>query len=216
MPVALLRPFNTKNSHLFFTNFRTVCFYLLGIELHVEGYDKLLENRPSVMVANHQHTFDILVAGGVFIPFLTTLGKFELALLPILGQYYVLGNNILIKRKNKAGARKSMEIVEDKLKKNKLSVLIFPEGHRNALPQLALFKKGAFRTAIKTGFPIIPIAISQYRHLEDFNKLRRAHIYIKVLDPISTKTLIESDIDTLMNQSRENIKIAIDELNKNY
>lgn len=216
MPVALLRPFNTKNSYLFFINFRKVCLFILGIELHVEGYEKLLQNRPSVMVANHQHTFDILVAGGIFTPFLTTLGKFELALLPVLGQYYVLGNNILIRRKNKIGAKKSMNIVEDKLRKNNLSVLIFPEGYRNPLPQLALFKKGAFRTAIKTGFPILPIAISQYRHLEDFNKFRRAHIHLKVLDPIATTGLSQDDIENLARDTREKIKTAIVELNKNY
>ena len=215
-PIALLRPFNTKNSHLFFINFRKVCLKLLGIELHVVGYEKLIENRPSVMIANHQHTFDILVAGGIFTPFLTTLGKFELALLPVLGQFYVLGNNVLIKRKNKVEARKSMDKVETKLKDNNLSVLIFPEGHRNPLPQLTKFKAGAFRIAINTGFPIVPIAISQYRHLENFNKLRKAHIYLEVLDPIPTKGRTVEEIETLIDETRNQMLIAVEKLNKNY
>ena len=168
------------------------------------------------MIANHQHTFDILVAGGIFTPFLTTLGKFELALLPIIGQFYVLGDNVLIKRTNRKDARKSMDKVEQKLRDNNLSVLIFPEGHRNPLPQITSFKAGAFRIALNTGFPIIPIAISQYRHLEDFNKFKRAHIYMEVLDPIETTGKSLNEIETLIESTRSVMIEAVERLNKNH
>lgn len=215
-PLVLVRPFDTRNSYVLFRNFRKLCSLFLGIELHIKGYEKLLENRPSVVIANHQHTYDILTLGAFFTPFMTSLGKFEILFIPILGQFYALAGNTLIKRKNREKAIKSMDLVEKKLKTKKLSVLIFPEGHRNPLPQLTIFKKGAFRTAINTGFPIIPIAISQYRHLENFNKFTRCHIYIEVLDPIVTKEMKLNQIDELLEESRNQMVKAVEKLNLNY
>lgn len=215
-PLVLIRPFRTKNSYILFVTLRKFSYWFLRIKIQVEGYEKLLKNRPSVMVANHQHTYDILTVGGIYTPFLIALGKFEIIFLPIIGLYYYLGGNLLIKRKNQVEARKAMKVVENKLKDDKLSVLIFPEGHRNPLPQLTSFKKGAFRTAINSGLPIIPIAISQYSHLENFNKLGVVNIYIKVLDPIKTSELKLSQIDELLNQSRDLMIRTVEELNQKY
>ena len=215
-PLCLIRPFDTRNSYTLFTNFRWLCSKLLAIDLHVTGYETLLENRPGVIIANHQHTYDILTLGGFFTPFMTVLGKFELAFIPILGQFYVLGGNMLIKRKNPKKAMQSMSDVEHKLKLKKLSVLIFPEGHRNPLPEITNFKKGAFYTAVKTKFPIIPIAISQYRHHAGLNKLQRAHIYMEVLEPIKTTELTEQDIPALMEKSRRIMIETVNKLNQKY
>lgn len=215
-PLCFIRPFDTRNSYALFINFRKLCSRVLGIDLHITGYEKLLENRPSVVIANHQHTYDILTLGAFYTPFMTVLGKFELAFIPILGQFYVLGGNMLIKRKNPKKAMQSMSAVERKLKEKRLSVLIFPEGHRNPLPNITKFKKGAFYTAIKTSFPILPIAISQYRHLEDFNRLRRVNIYLEVLDPIDTKELTEKDLPALLEKSRRLIIEATERLNENH
>ncbi len=215
-PLCIVRPFNTKNSYILFTSFRKVCSRLLAIDLHIDGYEKLEKNRPGVIIANHQHTYDILVLGSFYTPFMTVLGKFELVFIPILGQFYALSGNMLIKRKNRKKAMQSMSEVEKKLKQKRLSVLIFPEGHRNPLPQITKFKKGAFYTAIRTSFPILPIAISQYRHLENFNRFKRVNIYIEVLDSIETKGLSETDLPALLEKSRRLIIEATDRLNKNH
>ena len=47
---------------------------------------------------------------------------------------------------------------EDILNDNR-NIIIFPEGTRGDGKKLRTFKKGAFRLAIKTGKPIIPIQI---------------------------------------------------------
>jgi 1-acyl-sn-glycerol-3-phosphate acyltransferase len=213
LPIALLRPVNTINNYLFFNTFRVIAHWLLGITIKVEGLEKLYANRPAVILANHQHTFDMLITAGFATPFLTTLGKFEMALIPIIGQYYVLAGNILVKRNNKAKAMAAMEKVERHLIDKNISVLIFPEGHRNRKVQLAPFKKGAFYTATRTGLPLLPISIAQYGIHEDLNKFKRVTVHVKVHDPIITKAMNEKNIPELMKQSKAIMEEGISQMN---
>lgn len=214
IPFAILRPFSTKNNHLFFYTFRIVSRWVLGITIKVDGIEKLYQNRPAVILANHQHTFDMLITAGFSTPFLTTLGKFEMALIPLIGQYYLLAGNILVKRNNKVKAMKAMKKVERHLIEKELSVLIFPEGHRNYKSELHSFKKGAFYTATSTGLPIIPISIAQYGIHGNLDKFKRVTVHIKINDPIITKDLNGTDIPMLMEQSKNVMEAGIKEMNK--
>ena len=215
-PLALLRPFSTKNTFVFFKTFEQICKYLLRIELEIEGQEIVYANRPGILIANHQHTFDILVVAAFFTPFLTTLGKIELFFLPLIGQYYWLSGNVLIKRNNSKKAMKSMDKVESHLRRKKLSVLIFPEGHRNSEVKLKKFKKGAFYTALKTQFPIIPISISQYGSKADWSGFKKVTIGLKVHNPIDVSAYNENNLDELIQISKDKIESGISELNKIY
>ena len=51
-----------------------------------------------------------------------------------------------------------MELCAERLGQN-VSVMIFPEGTRSTTGDLLPFKDGAFRLAIETGVPVLPLAV---------------------------------------------------------
>lgn len=216
-PVFILRPFSPKNSHLFFICFDWVAKYILNIRVHIEGRDILLNTRPAVLIGNHQHNFDVITVTKLYSDFLVVLGKFELGLIPIFGQIYILGGNILVKRGNRKKAMASMDKLEKKIRDKRLNVLVFPEGHRNPGKEMLPFKKGAYYTAIKTQAPLIPFSVSQfvqqYPHPKGFERI---DIYIKVHQPISVEGKTNKDIPALITQSRAIIENGIKEVNQKY
>ena len=78
--------------------------------------------------------------------------------------------------------------------------MIFPEGGiRDNAPKLAKFKSGAFKTAIETKVPIVPITfLDNWKLLGDGNffkaKARFGKARIIVHKPIETSSLTEEDL----------------------
>jgi 1-acyl-sn-glycerol-3-phosphate acyltransferase len=215
-PICLLRPLSPKNGNLFFKIFRVIMQHIVGIHVHIEGKDIIENNHPSVLIGNHQHNLDVLMASGLYTDFVVVLGKFELGLIPFFGQIYVLCGNILVKRGNRKKAMKSMKKLERIVLEKKLSVLVFPEGHRNSNEKLLPFKKGAFYTAVRTQTPLIPFSVSQFVNYQDLNTFKKVHMYIKVHQPITTIGLTTKDIPDLVEKSKIIIEEGILEMNKNY
>ncbi|MBT4793142.1 MAG: 1-acylglycerol-3-phosphate O-acyltransferase [Halobacteriovoraceae bacterium] len=215
-PICLIRPLSPKNNTVYFVVFRWLVEVIVGIKVHTTGQEIIKQTHPSVLIGNHQHNYDVATISQLFINHVIVLGKFELGLIPYFGQIYVLCGNTLIKRGNRKKAMQSMENLENKIMTKSLSILVFPEGHRNQSEELLPFKKGAFHTAIRTQSPLIPFSVSQFIRFQDLNKFKRIHIYVKIHPPIPTKGLTKKDIPELILKSRKAIKEGIKELNQNY
>lgn len=65
-------------------------------------------------------------------------------------------------------------------------VLFFPEGHRSKGKGMTHFYSGAFRLAVDTGTPVIPVCLTGTQDLLPPGRLymKPAHIKMKVLDPV--------------------------------
>ena len=190
--------------------------HLLGMYVHVEGEDIIKETHPGIMIGNHQHNYDAFTVCKLFITKTVVLAKAELGLIPVFGQIYSLCGNIFIRRGNRKKVQNSIQSIEQKIKDDELSVLIFPEGHRNLKDTLLPFKKGAYFTAVNAQMPLIPFSISQYMKLNNFSKIGKIHIYIKVHPPISTKGKTTGDITELIKESREVIQAGVTEMNEKH
>lgn len=80
-----------------------------------------------------------------------------------------LSGAVFIDRKNRKNALKTVQQAGDQMKKNGVSLWIFPEGTRasHAEPALLPFKKGAFHLAVQAQIPIVPVVCENYHHLFD-------------------------------------------------
>jgi len=68
-------------------------------------------------------------------------------------------------------------------------VLFFPEGHRSRTGKMTQFYSGAFKMAVKTGAPIIPVCLTGTEDLlpPARHYMAPARIKMKVLDPVYPK-----------------------------
>ena len=187
---------------------------ILGIKFKKIHFNQLNDKRSCVYVMNHQSNMDIVIAAQIRLKNTVTLGKKEIFYFPIFGQWYWLSGNILIKREKRSAVIRSMLKVNKALTKKNRSILIMPEGTRSKGKGLAPFKVGAFRTAISTGVPIVPIVVSDWYQNVDVNKFSAGEIKIKILPEISTEGLTSEDALELSNKTRELMESEIGMLNQ--
>ncbi len=131
-----------------------------GISFKVEGKEYLTATRPCIFIANHQDSMDVVAFTAIASPGITAVGKKELAKMPIFGSWFKRAC-FPLNRQNHEKAIETMNQVAETLKKDKMALIIMPEGTRSRLPtpDMLPFKKGAFRTAIDNGIPIVPFVI---------------------------------------------------------
>ena len=117
--------------------------------------------RPYVVVSNHESFVDILLLCNLPME-MKWLSKVEILRIPVLGWLMRIAGDIALDRASRESAGRAMEQARRTLK-NRVSVMIFPEGTRSTDEDLLPFKDGAFRLAIKAGVPILPLALSGTR-----------------------------------------------------
>jgi lysophosphatidate acyltransferase len=138
---------------------------LVGMNVNIlSGKEYLEYNQPTIYVVNHQATLDMYLLGTILPKRCVVTAKKEVMYVPFLGQVFYAGRNMFIDRKNRSNAISAMDSVAGRMRKENLSVLLFPEGTRSHQTDKSLlpFKKGAFHMAFKSKFPIVPIVCSTF------------------------------------------------------
>ena len=175
-------------------------------------YEKELKVGQSyVFCANHNSYLDV---PSIFLTNqpLVFVGKSALAHIPLFGYMY-RRMHIMVNRDNLRSRYNVLEAAQAALKENK-SLVFFPEGgiHSKYPPCLAPFKKGAFRVAITSQVPIVPITIMynwmimpKYARQPPYRPYTH-RVELLIHTPISTQNLREEDEHLLMKQVRARIE----------
>lgn len=187
---------------------------VLGWRVEVDEPARLGRAAPFVLVGNHQSILDLVVYGTFFPGRTVTLGKQELARIPVFGWFYVATGNVLLDRRNPARAVGSIREAAARVRREGLSVLAFPEGHRNGRPELLPFKKGPFYLAISAGVPVLPVVVEPLRPVVDVARgmVRPGRVRVRVLPEVETSSLVEADAEALGRRLRASMQAALDEL----
>jgi 1-acyl-sn-glycerol-3-phosphate acyltransferase len=131
---------------------------LSGCRFSITGKENFDDTTNAIIVCNHNSLIDIPVS----FPFLPrankTIAKKSFSKIPIFGLIYTFGT-VLVDRKDEKSRRKSIEDMKEVLATG-LDMLIYPEGTRNRTSEpLKSFHSGAFKLAIDTNKPIIPVVL---------------------------------------------------------
>ena len=113
-------------------------------------------NKSYIFVVNHISYLDSAMIPKVFRRPVRPLGKVEMTKIPVFGTIY---KNVIVTvdRSSSANRAKSVQQLKATLRKG-ISVLVFPEGTFNETGKpLKDFYDGAFRIAIETGTPVMPV-----------------------------------------------------------
>ena len=177
-------------------------------DFHTDGKAPENPRNPYVAVSNHESYADIFLIS--HFPWeMKWLSKEALFKIPVMGWLMRMAGDIPVKRGSRESTVQALAECRDRLKK-RVSVMIFPEGTRSPTGELLPFKDGAFKLAVETGAPILPIAVAGTRNCmaKHSFRFRRARAIARVLEPIATDGLTPSDIPALKERTRQAIESA--------
>ncbi|MDL0430929.1 1-acylglycerol-3-phosphate O-acyltransferase [Marinobacter sp. TBZ242] len=203
------RPFNPGNNRLLGRAVAHVGRFFLGMERPLEGADNMPQDRPTVVIANHQHNDDLFVMGDLLPPRTVTVGKSSLVWVPFFGQVFWLGGNVILNRGRSHKAIAVMQATSEAISRDRKSLWVFPEGTRSRGRGLQGFKKGAFHAAVASGAPITMVCASQYYDRTLGWSGRREPVAVRILPPVETAGLTADDIPQLMARCHQQMENAI-------
>jgi putative phosphoserine phosphatase / 1-acylglycerol-3-phosphate O-acyltransferase len=179
---------------------------LNGVTLNVIGEQNLTAQRPAVFLFNHRTNFDVFIVAALVKDNWTGVAKKELRNHPLVGPLGRLLDAAFIDRSDAAAAVAALKPLEEAARKG-LSIVVAPEGHRldtTEGPGLGPFKKGAFRIAMATGLPIVPIVIRNADSVAGRNSttLSPGTVDVAVLPPVSVADWTHANLRDKIEQVR--------------
>lgn len=205
----LARPFNPDNNRLFGWTVARVGRCLLGMKRPLYGAENMPQDRPTVIIANHQQNDDLFLMGDLLPPRTVAVGKSSLVWVPFFGQIFWLGGNIILNRGRSRKAVAVMEATSEAINLQRKSIWVFPEGTRSRGRGLGSFKKGAFHTAIAAGAPITMVCAGEYHGKTRGWSGRREPVPMRILPPVETEGLTSADIPELIARCHQQMSEAI-------
>lgn len=177
--------------------------WLTGIRYQITGREYFDKSKAYVIATNHNAVADMFIMvnamkGIRYRP----LSKVELKSVPLFG-FLFKHTLVFVDRKSPESRKHSVEMLEELINCENISVMIFPEGTRNrTLNPLKEFYDGAFRIAIECKVPIIPMVMLNTKRMTPQNTwtLRPGLLICHFLPPISTEGLTDKDIPALKDK----------------
>jgi 1-acyl-sn-glycerol-3-phosphate acyltransferase len=183
---------------------------LTFIRYQYYGRENFKKGKSYIYVSNHTSFLDIpgirMAIPGQFRP----LAKKELKKIPVFG-WIAQAATIIVDRSSPESRKKSIDRLKKALKDG-ISILIFAEGTQNRTKELLQpFHDGAFRIAVDTQQPILPMVVIGAGRLMPPGtiNLKPGNIKIVVGKEIATQGLNAKDIPQLKQETFDAMKAMI-------
>lgn len=188
-----------------------VILRLSGVKVTVKGKENI-PDEAVLFVGNHRSYFDILILYVQCKRLTGFVAKDSMEKIPSLRVWMRYLYCLFLDRKDpRAGMKTILQAIE--YVKQGVSICIFPEGTRNDGEELTMlpFKEGSFKIAIKTGCPIVPVAINNSAEIFESHmpKVKKAHVVVEYLTPIDTKALSKEEQKVIGTKCQKMIEDTI-------
>lgn len=160
-------------------------FQVIGCRIQVEGQEHADAHGACIYVSNHTSYTDVLIVMALLKTNYRFVAKNEINRMPFIGTFLrKIGHFAFERTKLRARSRLADEMEKALLRGE--SLFVFAEGTFTVQPGVRPFQLGAFRAAVKTGRPIIPVALKGARRfLPDGSFLPRpARIVVTFCPPL--------------------------------
>jgi acyl carrier protein len=137
---------------------------LCGLRPHIVGLDHLRGVHAGTLIANHASYIDPVVLMATIPGEFHFVAKRALSKYPLIGTVISKAEHLTIEKAGLSDRLAGADEVGRRLRAGDL-LLIFPEGTFMRAPGLLPFRLGAFRAAVDTGGPIVPIALAGTRRV---------------------------------------------------
>ena len=182
-----------------------------GVRVRLEGLENLSADRPKIITSNHASWYDVWALAAYIPGVYHFVAKKELAQIPLFGAAWKAAGHISVDRSDRQSAIRSLRAAGDRMRAEKASVVIFPEGTRSPNGELLPFKKGAFMLALHTKVDIVPTAVLGGRHIlpKGAWRVRPGTIIVRFGAPIATDGYDEDNRDELIGRVRTAIETML-------
>lgn len=156
---------------------------LLRIRVHVSGIEKLPEDTMVLFVCNHRSNFDPIVTWYALkkwkIAFVSKPENFKV---PLFGRIIRKCCFLAIDRENPRNAIVTINKAADLLRKQEVSIGIYPEGTRSGDKQLLPFHDGVFKIAQKADASLAVLSITGTEEIAARTPFQPTDVYLDVLE----------------------------------
>lgn len=184
--------------------FSRLTLRILGIRyenvFHTDGWPS-----QAMVIINHSSTLDILTMFALGVPKVRFVAKWEIQYIPVFFLIGRISGQIFIRRQRSQKAIQTLHKAYKRILRQKLSVLMAPEGSRKHEGRIGPFKKGPFRMAMDLGYPIVPVFFEGNQELSQGGSMiaRPGKIHAHIFPPISTKGWAVDSVDLKIREIRE-------------
>jgi 1-acyl-sn-glycerol-3-phosphate acyltransferase len=131
---------------------------LSGCRLRVQGLENLHEPTPAVLAANHASYLDAVVLLATLPVDFRFVAKRQLLGWPLVGRVIRTVGHLTVEREDPLRSTADAQRATATLAQG-VSLLFFPEGTFHREGGLLPFRLGAFKVAVETGAPVVPIGL---------------------------------------------------------
>jgi fatty-acyl-CoA synthase len=139
-----------------------VLFALVRCKVHVVGKEYMETPGAKIYASNHTSYFDVLpLMLGLGVPY-RFVSKMEVDRMPFIGTFLNRMGHLKFDRSSPESRLRQAQEMEELLRHGE-SVFVFPEGTFGPEDGVRPFQLGAFKAAVTTGAPIIPVSLAGTR-----------------------------------------------------
>ncbi|MCC8026586.1 MAG: 1-acyl-sn-glycerol-3-phosphate acyltransferase [Clostridium sp.] len=182
------------------------------VTITATGTEHIPENSGFILFPNHQGLFDMLALFSTCPKPLSVVIKKEAAGWILVKQVLAATRSLSMDRKD---IKDQVRIIGEVTKRVKegCNFVIFPEGHRSRNGNEILdFKSGTFKSAVKAGCPIVPVALINSFRPFDISSLKQEHVEVHYLEPIYPEQYMGMKSSEIAHIVHDRIQ---EEINKN-
>ena len=189
----------------------TVAIKLLRIRVHISGIEKIPKDEKVLFVCNHRSNYDPLITWCALnkwkIAFVSKPENFKV---PFFGRIIRKCCFLPIDRENPRKAIVTINKAAKLLKKQEVSVGIYPEGTRSKNCRLLPFHNGVFKIAQKAEAPIVVLSITGTEKISKRTPFQHTDVYLDVLEVFPSENIKELKTEMIGMMVRQLIMTKIE------
>ncbi len=182
-----------------------------GVRTDVRGLEHSETGRAQILIANHQSMFDIWALMAAVPASLRFVAKAELARIPLFAAACRAAGHVFIDRTNAEQAVEAIRTAGERMRREGLTLVMFPEGTRSRDGTLGRFRRGAFALAIETEAYLIPTAVDGGGRIlpRGARQIRPGVIHIRLAEPVPLEGMTPEDRDELVRDTRDTVSAML-------
>lgn len=184
--------------------------WYLGVKIHVEGQELVPQNERFVLVGNHISNFDSIVAWRILrkerLAFISKHSNFKI---PFFGRLARRCCFLEIDRENPRNAVKTVEKAVELIKRDEVSIGVYPEGTRAKDGVMLPFHNAMFKIPQRADVPLVACSIVGTNEIHGRCPWRCTHVYLRFVTLLDKEQVKDMRTAEIGMRVREDIEKSI-------